>query len=393
MPRLTKRHIDALPVREKEYFVWDDQLKGFGARVYPNGGKRYVAQTFRRGKTIRVQIGRHGALSFDEAKARARMIIADIDEGRNPNKEKEAERLSPTVAELAERFLKEYVPHHCKPRTRVEYRHAVERYILPALGSIKVTALGRDEVAALHHEMREKPYQANRTLGVVSKMMNQAEAWGLRPDRSNPCYHVRKYKEKKRERFLTAEELARLGKALDEEESFAPSAVTAFRLLLYTGARLSEIQTLKWEHIRGHRIHLPDSKTGAKTIPLNGPALEVLAGTKRVEGNPHVITGTAEGAHLTDLQKPWRRVRRAAGLEDVRIHDLRHTFASEAVMGGESLPMVGRILGHTQAQTTARYAHLADDPLRRASERIASSLKQAMGDRGDESNRPTEPDA
>ena len=113
--------------------------------------------------------------------------------------------------------------------------------------------------------------------------------------------------------------------------------MTAFRLLLYTGARLSEVQTLKWEHIRGHRIHLPDSKTGAKTIPLNGPALEVLAGTKRVEGNPYVITGTAESAHLTDLQKPWRRVRKAAGLEDVRIHDLRHTFASEAVMGGESL--------------------------------------------------------
>ena len=393
MPRLTKRRIDALPAREKEYFVWDDTLKGFGARVYPNGGKRYVAQTFRRGKTIRVQIGRHGALSFDEAKARARKIIADIDEGRNPNKEKETERLSPTVAELAERFLKEYVPVQCKPRTRVEYRHAVERYIRPTLGSIKVTALGRDDVAALHHEMREKPYQANRTLGVVSKMMNQAEAWGLRPDRSNPCYHVRKYKEKKRERFLTAEELARLGKALDEEESFAPSAVTAFRLLLYTGARLSEIQTLKWEHVRGYRIHLPDSKTGAKTIPLNGPALEVLAETKRVEGNPYIITGTTEGAHLTDLQKPWRRVRKAAGLEDVRIHDLRHTFASEAVMGGESLPMVGRILGHTQAQTTARYAHLADDPLQRASERIASSLKQAINDEGREANQTTAPDA
>ena len=210
MPRLTKRHIDVLPAREKECFVWDDQLKGFGARVYPNGGKRYFAQTFRRGKTVRVQIGRHGALSFDEAKARARKIIADIAESRNPNKEKEAERLSPTMAELAERFLKEYVPDHCKPRTRVEYRHAVERYILLALGSIKVTA---------------------------------------------------------------------------------------FRLLLYTGARLSEIQTLKWEHIRGHRIHLPDSMTGATMIPLNGPALEVLAGTKRVEGNPYVITGSAVGAH------------------------------------------------------------------------------------------------
>ncbi len=379
MPRLTKRHIDALPPREREYFVWDDQLKGFGIRVYPNGGKRYVAQAFRRGKTVRVQIGRYEALPFEKAKARARQAIADMDDGKNPNKEKQTERLAPTVAQLAERFLEEYVPIHCKPRTQVEYRHAVNRYILPALGSIKLAALARDDVAALHHEMRDTPYQANRTLGVISKMMNQAEAWGLRPDRSNPCYHVRKYKERKRERFLSPDELARLGRALDEEEADAPSAVTAFRLLLYTGARLSEIQTLKWEYVRGNRIHLPDSKTGAKTIPLNGPALEVLAGARRVEGNPYVIVGAGEGMHLTDLQKPWRRVRNTAGLDDVRIHDLRHTFASEAVMGGESLPMVGKILGHTQTQTTARYAHLADDPLQGASERIATSLKQAMG--------------
>ena len=159
-------------------------------------------------------------------------------------------------------------------------------------------------------------------------MMNLAEPWGLRPDRSNPCYHIRKYKEGKRERFLTAEELARLGKTLDEEESFAPAAVTAFRLLLYTGARLCEIQTLKWEDIRGNRIHLPDSKTGAQTIPLNGPALEVLAEAKRVGGNPYVIVGKKSDAYLTDLQKPWRRVRKAAELEDVRIHDLRHLCAS-----------------------------------------------------------------
>ena len=378
MPKLTKRYVENLPVREKEYFVWDDILKGFGARVYPNGGKRYVAQLFREGKTVRVQIGRHGAMPFEEAKARARKIIADIDDGRNPNREKEAERLSPTVAQLAERFLEEYVPLHCKPRTQVEYRHSVNRYILPALGSVRVVALTREEVAALHQELKDKPYQANRTLGVLSKMMNLAEAWSLRPDRSNPCYHVRKYKEGKRERFLTEEELQRLAKALDEEEALAPAAVTAYRLLLYTGARLSEIQTLKWEHIRGNRIHLPDSKTGAKTIPLNGPALEVLANAERVEGYPYVIVGTKEGACLQDLQKPWRRVRKAARLEDVRIHDLRHTFASEAVMGGESLPMVGKILGHTQAQTTARYAHLADDPLQSVSDRVASSLKKAM---------------
>ena len=378
MPKLTKRYVENLPVREKEYFVWDDILKGFGARVYPNGGKRYVAQLFREGKTVRVQIGRHGVMPFEEAKARARKIISDIDDGRNPNREKEAERLSPTVAQLAERFLEEYVPLHCKPRTQVEYRHAVNRYILPALGSIRVLALRREEVAALHHDMQDKPYQANRTLGVLSKMMNLAESWDLRPDRSNPCYHVRKYRETKHERFLTGEELTRLGKALDEEEPFAPSAVTAYRLLLYTGARLSEIQTLKWEYIRGNRIHLPDSKTGAKTIPLNPPALEVLANAQRIGGNPYVITGAREGEYLKDLQKPWRRVRTAAGLEDVRIHDLRHTFASEAVMAGESLPTVGKILGHTQAQTTARYAHLADDPLQSASDRVASSLKKRM---------------
>ena len=378
MPKLTKRHIDALQPREKEYFVWDDQLKGFGVRVYPNGGKRFVAQVFRRGKTIRVQIGRYEALPFEQAKKRARLAVANIDDGQNPNRERETERKSPTVAHLAERFLQEYVPAHCKPRTQVEYGHAVNRYIVPALGSTKLTALAREAVAALHHDLREKPYQANRTLGVLSKMMNLAEAWGLRPDRSNPCYHIRKYKERKRERFLSTEELARLGRALNKEKPLAPAAVTAFRLLLYTGARLSEIQTLKWDYIRGNRIHLPDSKTGAKTIPLNEPALEVLADAKRVEGNPYVIVGAGEGMHLTDLQKPWRRVRKSAGLDDVRIHDLRHTFASEAVMSGESLPMVGKILGHTQAQTTARYAHLADDPLQDASERVAASLKQAM---------------
>ena len=377
-PKLTKRHIDALPAREKEYFVWDDQLKGFGVRVYPNGGKRYVAQAFRRGKTIRVQIGRYEALPFEQAKKRARQAVAEIDDGQNPNRKRETERTSPTVAQLAERFLLEYVPVHCKPRTQVEYGHAVNRYIVPALGSTRLTALAREDVAALHHDLREKPYQANRTLGVLSKMMNLAEAWGLRSDRTNPCYHIRKYKEQKRERFLSAEELSRLGRALYEEEPLAPAAVTAFRLLLYTGARLSEIQTLKWDYIRGNRIHLPDSKTGAKTIPLNGPALEVLADAKRAEGNPYVIVGTGKGMHLTDLQKPWRRIRKAAGLDDVRIHDLRHTFASEAVMSGESLPMVGKILGHTQTQTTARYAHLADDPLQGASERIATSLKRAI---------------
>lgn len=202
MPRLTKRYLDSLPLKEKEYFIWDDQIKGFGIRVYPNGGMRYVAQTFRLGKTTRVQIGKYGTLPFEEAKKRARKIIANIDDGINPNEDKKADRRSPMVQQLGERFLDEYVPSHCKERTQVEYKHALNKYILPAIGSIKVLKLTRDDVSDMHHTMRDTPYQANRTLGVLSKMLNQSEVWGYRPDRSNPCYHVKKFKEEKRERYL-----------------------------------------------------------------------------------------------------------------------------------------------------------------------------------------------
>ena len=423
MPRLTIRYIDTLTPTDKEYFVWDDQIKGFGIRIYPSGGKRYVAQTFRLGKTTRVQIGKHGTLPLEEAKKRARKIITDIDDGKNPNEDKENARRSPTVAQLAERFLNEYVPSHCKPRTQVEYTHALNRYILPAIGKTKVQKLTRDNVSDLHHAMRKTPYQANRTLGVLSKMLNQAEVWGYRPDRTNPSYHVKKYKEQKRERYLVPQELICLRKIFDEEEKFAPSATNAFRLLVFTGARLSEIQTLKWEYIQGDRILLPDSKTGAKVLHIGKAALGILGNIKRIEGNPYVITGKQDGAFLTDLQKPWRRIRKLTtvlywhdycdairplvekltdaygnrpswlecqkvaeqdnlqlptGLCDVRIHDLRHTFASGAVMMGESLPMIGKLLGHTQTQTTARYAHLADDPLRSAVQRIDAMLEKTM---------------
>jgi len=419
MTRLTKRSCDTLLPTEKEYFVWDDQIKGFGIRVYPSGGKRYIAQTFRQGKTTRVQIGKHGTIAFDEAKRRAKKIIMDIDDGLNPNELKKKERISPNIQELADRFLNEYVPSHCKPRTQVEYKHAIKKYISPQLGKTKVLTLTREQVADFHHQMKDTPYQANRTLGVLSKMLNQAEVWEYRPDRSNPCYHVKKFKEQKRERYLNEQELICLNKALEQEAQHAPSAANAFRLLILTGARLSEIQTLKWHYIQGDRIQLPDSKTGSKTLYLGKTALILLGQIQRISGNPYVITGKQEGAYLTDLQKPWRRVRKCAtliywqnyceditglkeliqegasfadcqkwaetesyslptGLNDVRIHDLRHTFASNAVMQGESLPMIGKLLGHTQPQTTARYAHLADDPLQTAIQRIDQTIKEIM---------------
>jgi integrase len=212
-------------------------------------------------------------------------------------------------------------------------------------------------------------------------MFNLAEAWGLCPDGSNPCRHVKKYPEEKRERFLTPEELARLGEVLrdvEAEGSEAPSAIAAIRLLLLTGCRLSEILTLKWEYVKDGALELPDSKTGRKKVYIGQAAKDVLGNIEKVPDNPYVIAGKKPAAHLTDLQHPWRRIRRHAGLHDVRIHDLRHSFASGAIAVGENLYVIGKLLGHTQIQTTSRYAHLAAEPVKAAADRISSSLAKAM---------------
>ncbi len=225
---------------------------------------------------------------------------------------------------------------------------------------------------------------ANLCLAVFSKLLSWSEEQGWRAENTNPCRGLTKYREGKRERFLALSELTRLGVVLAEVEhhnSETPAAIAAIRLLILTGARLREILTLKWSYIDYQRglILLPDSKTDAKPIALNGAAIDVLNNIDRLEGNPYVIVGRKNGAHLVNLQKPWRAIRKAAGLDDVRIHDLRHSFASMAVASGASLPMIGKLLGHTQTQTTQRYAHLADDPLHQLNEQIGGAIAQAMG--------------
>lgn len=383
MARLNKRNVDALQPREGEYFVWDEDLPGFGVRVMPTGFKGYLIQ-YRdtAGRTRRQRLGRHGTVTADEAKAEARRMLSEAARGHNPAEETKRRRFAATVADLCERFLSDYVPTHCKPSTAKEYRRSVDLFINPAIGMMKVEDVTRTHIAEVHLKHRDIPYQANRTLGVLSVLFNQAEIWGLRPDGSNPCRHVKKYQEEKRERYLSPEELARLGAALEELETSgeeSASAIAAVRLLILTGCRLGEIQTLKWSYIQGNSAMLPDSKTGAKRVYLGAAALVVLAGIERLADNPYVITGKLPGSHLTDMQKPWRRIREAAGLGDVRLHDLRHSFASNAVGMGESLPMIGKLLGHNHVQTTARYAHLADDPMKLAADRVSAEVARLMG--------------
>ena len=326
-------------------------------------------------------IGPHGAVSPTYARVRAAEIITDARAGKNPSGRRSG---APTMSDLGKRFLDEYVPDHCKASTAEEYRRSVKLFIDPRIGKLRVPDVQRSDIAALHHHMREPPYQANRTLGVLSKMMNLAELWELRPDGSNPCRHVKRFKEEKRERFLSDEEYKRLGSALREieaEGSETAAAIAAVRLLMFTGCRLSEIQKLRWEHVdlEAGELRLPDTKTGAKLVHLGGPAIAVLRALDRPEDNPWVIAGRKPGSHLTDLQHPWRRIRARAGLDDVRVHDLRHSFASGGLLVGEGLPMIGKLLGHTQVQTTARYAHLANDPVKSAANRIARRIAEVAG--------------
>jgi integrase len=303
-------------------------------------------------------------------------------------------------------FDAQYVGPMLKPGTVVSHRIALEE-LRKAHGALKATALTRAQVTTLHVRMADRPYAANRAVAVWSKAFAWAAGLGLIPEGRNPARHITKYREHGRERFLTSEELARLGDALRDGETIglpysvdetkptakhAPRvehrrvtldrfAAAAIRLLILTGARLREILNAKWEQIDIERglIFLADSKTGKKPLYLSAVAQEVLADIPRVEGNPHVIAGSKEGAPRSDLKKPWAAVSRAAGLEGLRIHDLRHSFASFGAGASLGLPIIGKLLGHSQPATTARYAHLDADPMRRAANTIGATISAAMG--------------
>lgn len=382
MTKLTKRDVEALPLREKYYIVFDETLPRFGVRILPSGLKTFLVQYRTGGRTRRVKIGHFGVVTADEARKTALELLGAVAKGRNPAQEVGEHRAAPTVASVCDRFMHEHAALRCKPSTQKSYQWVINKIIKPEIGPFKIVDVARSDIARLHHKLKDTPYNANRVLQVLSKMFNLTEVWGLRADGSNPCRHVQKYKEKKRERYLSVEELRRLGQTLDavlEDGTESIYVVAAFRLLILTGCRLGEIKTLKWSYIKESHIELPDSKTGPRRIPLPPAARAILNKIPRDLTNDYVVVGEVPGQHNTDLQKPWRRIRKRAGLEDVRIHDLRHTYASNAVSQGMSIPLVGKLLGHTQIQTTMRYAHLADDPVREAAEQVSSDLAKAIG--------------
>jgi integrase len=390
-------------------------------------GARFFVLKYRFGTLQRwLTLGQYGSpWTAEKARARALELLGLLAAGRDPAAQRDHHKLNPSIRALASRFLVEHVQVVLKASSAREYRRVLESFVVPALGGMRAADVTAEHVGRLHRSMRGTPRQANIVLQVASKMFQLAERWGDRPVGSNPCRHVVRFKEVSRDRFLTEAEIARLGDVLrqcergwtepeleahreqctaelvaegktvadgamtvrdrmpDRTTPEHPSVVPAIRLLLLTGARLSEILTLTWWMVdRDARVlRLPDSKTGKKVIPLAPAAIEVIEGQRRarLEGNDYVFPGVKAEGHLTNLQRPWINIRKVAGLTDVRLHDLRHTFASHAVMRGLALPLLGKVLGHASSQTTQRYAHFSIDPVRQAAELAAEPLANLLG--------------
>lgn len=378
--RITAAAVDAMQPGD---VIWDSEVRGFGVR-YRARDRSYLVKTRVKGRQRILTIGRHGrgAWGPEGARREAIRLLGLIRDGRDPAAERDVRKAAPKVATFASRFMDEYAATHHKPRTRSEAEGLLRRYILPAIGTMLLRDIGKTEVARLHAALRDTPVAANRALALLSSMLAWAERLGERSDGSNPCRFVDHYREKRHERLLGSAELARLGEAMTQAETSGLDwrVVAAVRLLVFTGARVSEILTLRWEWIDATRgvARLPDSKTGAKTLYLPPPALAVLEHLPRLASNPHVLFGDRPGGHLVGLAKPWQRIRAAAELPDLRLHDLRHTFASSAVAAGDSLFIVGKLLGHRNAATTERYAHLAPDPVQAVAERTAERLQAMM---------------
>lgn len=422
--KISKRAVDLADCTRGRHSLWDSELRGFGVQIEPTGTKTYVVRyrpkgLGRDGPRRFYKIGRHGDLTADEARQRAKTILGLVADGQDPATKLKAARSEHirkrdalTVAALGAIFLEEHVQARRKARTAVGYETLLRKHAYPQIGQIRAEALARADVARLHASLKGSPHTANRVVAVLGSMYSHAQKNGLVPESSSPTRGIEKFQEEGRERYLSSGELQRLGTSLAEGEAIGlpwefdpaapnakhipkkwkgqrekldPHAAAAIRLLLLTGARLREILDLRWSHVDLERglLLLPDSKTGKKTIVLSSAAIAIverLAG-EDAEGrkrNSYVIKGAEDGKPRRDLKRPWEAIRRHAKLDGVRLHDLRHTFASLGAGASLGLPIVGKLLGHSQPQTTARYAHLDADPLRRASDIIGIQIEKAM---------------
>jgi integrase len=405
--KITKRSVDDLaPGNAPEVVLWDTEIKGFGVRARTKSAKTYILHYRcgggRNARLRKLTIGRHGSpWTAETARVEAKRLLGRVASGEDPAERKSADRRAMTMAELCDLYLAEGATHK-KQSTLKADRGRIIHHIKPLVGAKRVEQLTRADIERMMIDVKsgkaiarrapnEKrhsgsiptggPGTAAQCVALVSTLMAFAISRKLRLD--NPAAGIKKPPVRKMERFLSEDEIARLARALDGETvaSGTPYPSAAIKLLLLTGARRGEIAGLQWQNVDFNQkcLRLPDSKTGAKVIYLNEPALDIIRSLPRLSNNLFVIPGNRVGAPSGAIDRTWSRVRLAAGLRDVRLHDLRHSFASIGVVDGLSLPIIGALLGHKHAATTARYAHLAPGPLRTANDAVGARIAVAMG--------------
>ncbi len=366
--RLTKSRIEALEASGLPYDVRDTELKGFGVRVLPSGARRFFIHSQHEGRRVWKMVGNAGDMELSEARRRATELLAAIRRDEAPVLPEE--RLFETVAgEVFDRYGRRW-----KPSTRKVNRDYLRSTILPWFAGCNIADIDRQDVLRWFASLHATPVAADRSAPILSVILREAELYGYRPEGSNPCTGIRRYRRKGRERFLSEPELRRLARVLNSQEAQYPREVAFIRLLLLTGCRNKEIRTLQWADYRDGRLFLPESKTGPRTVWLSSPVRHVLDGLPRqgkwVFPSPR-IAGPVSSTFLEDF---WHRVRQRAGITDVRLHDCRHTYASIAIMAGESVTTTARLLGHNDTQTTLKYAHLCDRSVREAADALADIL-------------------
>ncbi len=381
MPRveLTARLARETKAGKKDTILFDKSLPGFGLRIHPSGRKVWIVQARTQGRSRRLVIARYGEMKLAGARRRARDLLARIRAGQNPAEDIQREKLTPTFRAFAEEYLQRSDPHW-KPSGRKTVRIYLNARILPAFGEMPLDRISPEDVAAwFDAASRDRPGAANRAFEILRAMMFRAEEWGLRQRDSNPCLGIAMNPRKQLARFLDTDELARLGRALETHEARWPQAVAAIRLLALTGCRRSEVLNLRWRHIGDDTLNLEDSKTGPRTVPFGKAAwrvIEGLPGPRHPDAFLFPRFGGIKDPHR--FLACWHAVREHAKLGKLRLHDLRHTVASQAVMSGENLPLVGKLLGHRRHRTTANYAHLTDKHLVETADQIGSIIVAAM---------------
>lgn len=403
--KLSRKVVEAAVSADRDAFLWDSEVVGFGMKVSKAGGRTYILQYRFGGRARRYSIGPHGSpWTVEAARDKAKMLLGQVASGIDPQEEKLGTRDDLTVAELCDLYLTEGLVTR-KASSVSAARSDIENHIKPVLGAKRASLVTRQDVDRLLQDVangktakRSKTKRkrglsrvrggrgaANSSVAILSAAFGFGITRKVRAD--NPALGVRKFPEKKIERFLSPAELARLGEAIGASAALgveSPYALAAIRLLVLSGCRKNEVLTLKRAHVDTfHRcLRLPDSKTGAKVVHLGGAAMKVIAEVPEVVGNPYLFPGRNGEGHLVDLQATWERIRSAADLDDVRIHDLRHSFASLGAAKGDSLLIIGSLLGHKSAKTTHRYAHLSDHPMKDAADRISKEMALLLGEDG-----------